>query len=686
MSANFQFDPTVPFLFVADKKDEMLQVLRRFNEEAAIRKFILVFPVWNGEAKQLSAMDAYEKFGDLLLEVRERVAADGIEVGWWCAPSLSVGPHYASTGEEHPFQRIIGIDGAISNTANCPLDTKFKAVFSSYMLTVVSRGKPPIIYLEDDYRISNHDIVQYGCFCPLHIDRFNQAIGAALSRSEIEAIFRQGDEQSAQYRKIWAKLMKDSLVELSDDLRAAVDEVAPETRMALCQPGTGDFDGDLTEAVAKSLAGGTRPLVRLFGSDYNSDTADNLPATTFHFLYSKQTLSEDFELIHESDPYPHSRFYFSATKLKSLVTLAMFYGLDSSLFYLTQYTDGPLEEEGYLSMHKESSAFFTELRRSVEGGRIVGPQILYRPDAHAHRPIMGNKAPIIYSSPWASVLGKFGIPYSAASGNGPVLISGEEILDLSEEEIEELFKGSVFLDGLAAFYLTRNGYSDLLGAEVEQMPKVDSEGIAYERLTAVNSWREYTAGSTMYYTDLALAVQNSTNLYRIQSSDSVQVLSEFINELDQVVAPSTVCFTNRLGGRVAIHAYNLAINESAAVYNYKRKEQFRGVIEWLGSSNLPVYVAKHPNVFVSAMENVEAGVKQVAIFNMSLDAIHHLTLMIDASWWNEKVDRLHDDGTWREVEGEIWAPAAEGKFKLIVSEPCTTLQPCILRFTKKHRR
>lgn len=673
-----EFNSFVPFLFVEKKKEEMLDTMRKLKKEAGLNKFIIVFPQWNGESKQSSAQTAFEKFGDLILEVRQRLANEGIEVGWWCSPTLSVGP------EENTYQKIIGIDGAASRRANCPLDKRYIELLSGYVQTVARRGSPPFIFFEDDYEVSNHDVVRYGCFCPLHLKRYSVQMGLSttLSREELEVVFRRGDEQSVDYRKAWARLMKDSLAELAGSVRTAVDEVAPTTRMALCQPYTCDFDGDFTEAVARAFAGNTRPLVRLFGSDYHSDVADNFPALTFHLLHSKETLGDGIELIHESDPYPHSRFFFSAAKLRSLITLALFYGLDGSQTYVTQYTDGPLEEEGYFKMVGRSRSFFAELKRSVKGAQLVGPRILYRPFAHAYRPIKGNQAPIQVNPAWASVLGRFGIPYSIKSETGPVMICGEEVLDLSNDELMELLSGGAFLDGLAAFYLCKKGLGDLIGAEVTKLAGSHTDNITHERLTEHAVWRENTSGERMYFTNLAATVHQESVLFQLGRLDeAAKVLSEFVDENDHVVAPATVIFTNRLGGRIAINAYNLHLNHSASIYNYKRKEQFRGIIEWLAGRNLPIYADKNPNVFVSAQDHKDTGDKLAAIFNMSLDPLEQLSLAMDSSWKKTYVYTLNDDGKWMLLEDMEWIQNDTNKYYMCFSCAHTTLHPVILRFT-----
>ncbi len=678
---NDLFDPIVPFLFIKDKKEKMIEAMRKLNREAGLRRFILVFPTWDGEAKGATIQQAFEAFGDLLGEVGRQVAADSIEVGWWCAPSLSIDP-LPSEGEA-PAQKVVGIDGAVSQGAYCPLDERFIASMGTYMQTVVERGRPPYIFFEDDYEMSNHDVVRFGCFCPLHLKRFSELVGREVSREELETLFQSGGDQAVAYRKVWAGLMKDSLVGLAGSMRRAVDGVASETRMALCQSFVCDLDGDFTEGVAKALAGGTKPLVRLFGSDYSSDQADHFASLTFHMLHAKTTLGDEFELIHESDPFPHSRFFFSAAKLRALISLALFYGFDGSQSYVTQYTDGPLEDEAYFRMIARNKPFFTELKRSVEGFRMAGPRVLYMPNAHAHRPIVGNQPTVIVTSTWASVLGKMGIPYTAGSGSGPAMICGEDILELSDAELRELLGSGVFLDGLAAMYACRRGYGDLIGAEVTEMDAALCDTFVSERLTELDEWTDPESGARMYFVNLALAVQQYSSVFHIHPKHSeVRVMSEFWSDREEAVAPAVTLYENSLGGRVAVMAYNLRQNTSASIYNYKRKEQIRGITEWLGRSNLPVYAVKDPNVFVSARENPENGDKLIAVYNLSLDPLEQVTLAVDAGWSKSYTYRLQDDGGWMLLD-QTGNELSKDKVMLKVQGAFSTLQPLVLRLSNR---
>ena len=151
----------------------------------------------------------------------------------------------------------------------------------------------------------------------MHLEEFAKRQQHYYSREDLRGIFAEVTPESIRLRRAWAELSHDSLAGFAAFIREKVDQVAPETRILFCQPGTADFDGDVTKAITRAFAGKTRPAVRVYGCDYSSDSAISLPKTVFHALYSCQHLPPDFELYHESDTFPHTRFFMSGAKIKS---------------------------------------------------------------------------------------------------------------------------------------------------------------------------------------------------------------------------------------------------------------------------------------------------------------------------------------------------------------------------------
>lgn len=452
-------DPIIPFKFYAGREKEMLEDMLKLKRESGLRRFLLTGPGLGVRLTGFPAAKVYQDLGELLLLVKNQMTPHGIEVGWWCAPSLKSG--------KGNFQNITGIDGKVSEISSCPLDAGFRETFSDNVAIVAKIAKPFMIQFEDDFELSNHVGVPFGCFCPLHLEKFGQSQKRYYSREELMDIFSELTPESIKLRRAWAELSCESLTDLATLVREKVDAVAPETRMALCQAGCVDFDGDMTEPVARAFAGKTRPAVRLFGSSYSSDNGAQLPVAIFHALYSKQHLPDDFELFHESDTYPHTRFFMSSSKLKTLMTAAFSYGLDDSLFYTTQYLDNPTEENGYSSMFKAETRRFNAIKEAVSDCSVEGCEIIYEPFEHTVIPYdkQTGRRPVQAMNAWVNILGRFGIPYTSKGGKVK-MISGTTVKVMSDEQIKELLSESVFLDGKAAYYLTERGFGELIGAEV----------------------------------------------------------------------------------------------------------------------------------------------------------------------------------------------------------------------------
>ena len=352
-------DPIVPFRFYSNRTSFMLNQMIEISRYSGLRRFLLTAPMEEVRLSGFPSAQVYQDIGELVHYVKTELAPYGIQVGWWCAPSLR-------SGFSPSFQYITDLDGTVSEQTPCPLCPEFSRMFSDNVALAVDVGRPFMVQFEDDYELSwQPPLVRFGCFCPNHLAAFAKRRNRLYAREALLEIFKQVTPESIRLRRAWAELSRDSLVELALLIRTKIDVVAPATRVSLCQSGMSDFDGDFTQAVARAFAGSTRPAVRLYGSSYSSDDAVSLPDNMFHALYSRQHLPDDFEFFHESDTYPHTRFFMSAAKIRSLMTTAFAYGFDDSLFYATQYLDDPAEEKGYLTMFRDEVKRFAALKEEI---------------------------------------------------------------------------------------------------------------------------------------------------------------------------------------------------------------------------------------------------------------------------------------------------------------------------------
>lgn len=663
-------DPIIPFNFFANREKEMLAAMLKLKREFGMRRFLLTGPGIGVFLTGFPSPQVYCDLGELLLRVKNELAPHDIEVGWWCVPTLKSG--------KGTYQNITGLDGKVSEISSCPLDSGFRETFSDNIAVVAKIAKPFMIQFEDDFQLSNHRGVPFGCFCPLHLEKFAQQQNRYYSCDELINIFSEVTPKSIKLRRAWAEFSCETLTSLATLIRKKVDAFAPETRMALCQPGCADFDGDMTESVARAFAGKNRPAVRLFGSSYSSDNGPQVPVVIFHAFYSKQHLPADFELFHESDTYPHTRFFTSSSKLKTLMTSAFSYGLDDSLFYTAQYLDNPTEENGYSSMFKAETKRFNALKAAVSDCSVEGCEIVYQPFEHTGIPYDKNihcqtgRRPVPYPNAWINVLGRFGIPYTSKGGKVK-MISGSAVKLMTDEAIKELLQGSVFLDGKAAHCLTELGFGELIGAKVVPGSKAT---FCHEGIRDIADFKTIK-GRLMYNAIFAPAGSEGGSFYELKPLADAEILTDFLDPSENPVIPGMIRFENKLGGRVAITAFDLKDNESSAVFNYRKKEVVRRTIEWLGRSPLPVYVTKIPNVFCIFNRSKTNGQAVVTITNLSSDTYDSIDLDVAPEWIGSSIEQLDNEGKW------IAAKATSTDNKININTKLTIMNPVILRITKK---
>ncbi len=643
--------PLIPFKYYSDIEEEMLYYIIDLNKSYGFRRFLLTGPSKEFRYTGFPDKHVFSELGEQILNVKKQLRDYDVEIGWWCVTTIRIG--------EGKFQNIIRGDGSIAKEACCPLDQAYKNQFSDYVSEVVKIARPFWINFEDDFHLSG------GCFCPLHLKEFAKREGKYYSREELQTLFASKTPESYKLHEAWGKLKRDSLAGLAASVREKVDEIAPETRLCLCQSGASERDGNFTEAVTKAFAGNTRPALRVFGSSYLSDEPLSLPHSIFNPLYQSQHLPDNFELIHESDSFPHTRFFMSSSKLKSFMTTAFAYGLDDSLFYATQYLEMPLEEKGYMEMYQKERARFSAIKLAVRGCNIEGCEIYRKPGT---------------SSNWVNVMGRHGIPYTSKGGKVK-LVSGNVVEQMGHDEITELLSGSVFLDGYSALLLYQKGYSNLIGAEISTredtlLPPFYEGVVNPEKFPKIKN-------RLMYNYAWAFNKDNRDCFYQIKALTGAEVITEFFNSKNEPFYPALTRFENKLGGRVAIMSYNLNDNyintRSISLFNYTKKELMRQVIEWLGNEPLPVYVNDVPNVFCIYSRSKSNDYSIVVLTGLNSDTFDSFTLDVKEEWSDSTVQLLNDKGIWEPIK------ISKQNQGLKIEKEISLMNPVVLRLENNFR-
>jgi hypothetical protein len=179
----------------------------------------------------------------------------------------------------------------------------------------------------------------------------------------------------------------------------------------------------------------------------------------------------------------------------------------------------------------------------------------------------------------------------------------------------------------------------------------------------------------MYNLIFAPAGSEGGSFYILKPSDKTEIITDFLDAVEKPVVPGMVRFENRLGGRVAITAFDLNGNRSSTVFNYKKKELVRQMIEWLGKQQLPVFVKDLPNIFTIFNRSDSGHHAVITLISLCSDPFSSFSLDVAPEWLNAKVELLNRNGKWEHLEVETIVRTKK------INAALTLMTPVILKFT-----
>lgn len=585
----------------------------------------------------------FEERARAFLKIKQALAPHGIECGFWNWVSMKSGP-------TEGFSRMIRADGSQTPFSSCPLDPAFRQRYARTNALFARIARPAFIILEDDFAI-HASASGYGCFCARHLDAFAARQGRYYSREELVSLFQQKTDASYALLRAWRALHRDALVDFARALREAVDADTPEIPIGYMQAGCADHDGDCTEAVCRALAGPRHvPFSRLYGTYYCGVKIRTLPSVVFHPLYSRQHIPRPFRYYHESDSYPHTRFFTAAAHMRALLSAVYSYGFDGSTFQTQQLLDQPNEEPAYAAMFARERARFNEAHRIASRCRLKGVELDYDPFWNTADP---DASPVPL---WTQCLGLFGIP-AVTTDSDVAFWDACQARHADDETILRRLSRGLFLDGEAAKCLVERGYGEYIGVSLGGDVTKDSlllydlgaKEVVREAFSSPGRGRNMPAAH-MY------ATGNNGKLLRMTVTDpACEVLTDLFTYRKEAVCPAMTRFENRLGGRVVVMGMTLKGNDSQALFNHRRQRLIQDMLVWCGDEYAFVKEAAQIFSIMNEAADPEADGMHgmLTLINLGDDDMDQLLIHLPPEWRAARAFRRMDaDGAWQEAAFE----------------------------------
>lgn len=601
---------------------DVIASIRRQHSRYGFRRFALAVPSGGWRSVGYPPQDVFVSFAEMFRRIRDELEPEGIQCGWWNTATLK-------SGHSDSFTPLTDAKGAGSAFANCPADPAFQKRFSEDSALFAEIARPCFIILEDDYSVTAGSS-QYGCFCKHHLEAFARQMGRFYSREELIRIFEQKTQDSYDLLRRWRSVTRDSMVAISQALRQAVDVKTPEIPIGYMQAGSADLDGDATADVCRALAGPLHtPFARFHGTAYCGGDSKDIPKTLFSALYARQHM-EDFVAYHESDTFPHTRFFMSAAFMRAQMSIVYASGFDGSTFQTQQLLDDPNEETAYGDMFRQERARFQAIHRTAKQCRPRGVELSYDPFWNTVDKY-GSWKPM-----WARPVGLFGIPY-VTTRSSVAFWDVRQARHYDHRTVMEYLSKGLILDGEAAKALTERGYGKYLGVDVgdEAIKPPLSYDLAAREVLRDGVLPELT-GRHMPSPHMYATGNNGKLLRLTPTEEGCEVLTELISFEKHRIAPGMTRFVNALGGRIVVMGMTLyntetgKVNLSQSLYNYRRQRLLQELVAWCGGDY--AMVLGDANVFVvmnEAKDPTSSGFRaMLTLVNLGQDSLRKLRVRL----------------------------------------------------------
>ena len=603
--------------------------------------------------------EEYIRCAEMAAEVQRLVKEYDVEFGWFIALTVK-------SGASDEFVSPVREDGTVHPFSSCPLDPEFRRRLAEDVALFAGIAKPKFIFTEDDFSLKAIG----GCFCENHLNEFAKRMGRYYSREELIKIIYRNPAESEDVLRKWHELARDSLVELGRCIRVELDKVAPDIHLGCMQAGGADSDGDCTESLARAMAGNRHtPYSRLYGTFYSGVEVKKIPEEMYHPLYSKQHMGDNFKFYHESDPYPHNKFYTSAKHMKTMMGTVFSYGFDGSLLFMSglSLVSENSTETAYGDMYAQEKYRFNEVYSISKKCTLKGVEIDYDPFWNT-ADMLSTTGPL-----WVKSISRFGIPFITVDSSVAFWDVRQARYADHDTIMKRLSKG-LFLDGDAAEHLCRRGYSKYLGVEIGEDVNKSNTNLIYDidaGEIVKNEFCSEDKGNRMPCAHMFCPAGTGRWREIIVIDDKCEVVSEAFTFRNELITPAMTRFENELGGKVVVMSLTLDGNNSQALYNYDRQNVIQRLLSWCNDEY--VYVENIPDmsIVVNEANDIDGDlIGMLTMINLCEDKLNKVVLHLPEKWKEPgKVCVLDKNAVWQEISFELTDDGIKLKTEFDYCEP-----------------
>ena len=565
--------------------------------------------------------------GERFVAFRRAFTGDASRVGIQAQATIG---HGWQPDEPAPFQKIIRPDGAEAYQM-CPLDSAFQSYIRDAFRHLAAL-RPGFVMIDDDFRLLTG---RNGCFCPLHLAAIGGRLGRTFTRESLLDTLRQDPAAARAYDA----LLLDSLMQLADVIRDAIDATDPTIPGSFCA-----CYGDIRHAgpLARRLAGaGHDPVVRINNARYLCAEMRSFPVRMYQGAAQIAGLDPDVTVLAETDPCPQNRYSTGAHLVHAHYAGSILEGCHGAKHWLTRMrVYQPASGVAYRAILTQYHGFYQTLFRSVQESVPAAYVAAALQSAPAFNSAPDHGSNGGSTKPWGTVMGVLGLPCNyARMPDLPAMMTGEDVALFTDDDLRRQLQMGLLLDGSAAEAFTQRGFADAIGVRAEPWtgPNVSGE-----------RWGEVILPRDLRYSRLD-PLDSRTQIHSV-----LLHCSSGVDETFTEMGPAATLFENAAGGRVAILAADCGRGNSlkspgCSFYNEDRKRELVDVLAFVCGQPIPFYYPGDAEVYLK-LRCFADGRYLLALFNLGHDPLETIPLICAHPLAG--IEMLAPDGTWQEATFE----------------------------------
>ena len=390
------------------------------------------------------------------------------------------------------FTPMTDYDGTQCELVVCPYCENWRAYYKEFWQYLIKEVEPETIWVEDDFRLHNHGDLKYGgCFCDLHMQKYNEKLGAKYTREEFtDLLFRKTCDE--RVRNAWLDVSRETMTGLAEFLGKTAAEVGLGTKVGLMSSAQIRHSMEARDwyAVHKGLAQGGEMINRLHLPCYMETDAKSYYLYFNMFPYvCRAYLPKETKIYPEMENSAFSTFSKSAKFLQFQLESAIPLCIDGMTYDIYDFCgNGGIESFGYGEKIAEITPYLNGvLNLSLEYDRAEGiiipadPNEVYNRKAENGNFMSFSPDEYYFGAYLASVGFNTKVSTEKEFFGKIVALCNSAVYNFTEEQLRALFKNNyVVLDGAAAIRLMRMGLGDLIGATEHEVYVEGKTGLAYE--------------------------------------------------------------------------------------------------------------------------------------------------------------------------------------------------------------